>query len=229
MIQSDGNRDRAHVYATLARLFHAPEPRLLTELREEKLDALRAALARLDAGGDTLAVLDRLTTSLASATAEELARCYAATFDAAGGLRCPPNETAHTADTPQHAMVRNFELADIAGFYRAFGVEVEPGSERPDHIAVELEFMHLLAVKERVAEQSGGQAEQAEICREAQRAFLKDHLSRWSGRLRERLAATAEGPFYMAAGELLERFVEHDAARIGIGAGAAEPAAAQTH
>ncbi|MDP3937529.1 MAG: molecular chaperone TorD family protein [Deltaproteobacteria bacterium] len=226
MIQSDGNRDRAHVYAMLALLFHTPGPRLLTELREEKLDELRAALARLGADKQLFGALDELTSSLATATAESLERCYAETFEPAGGLRCPPNETAHTADTPQHALVKTFELADIAGFYRAFGVEVEPGTERPDHIAVELEFMHLLAVKELVAGQSGGQEEQAQICREAQRAFLKDHLGRWSGRLRERLAMTAEGPFYAAAGELLERFVVSDAARLGSDAG--ERTAART-
>jgi len=225
MTQPEVSRDRACVYATLARLFRAPGPDLLADLREGELEEFREALARLGADGEMAGALGRLQGTLDAETAGHLEHCYQATFETAGGLRCPPNETAHTADTPQHAMVRNFELADIAGFYRAFGVEVAPGTERPDHIAIELEFMHLLAVKELVADQSEGREEQAEICREAQRNFLTDHLGRWSGRLGERLASMADGPFYVAAGELLERFVALDAARLG--AGAAKPIAAQ--
>jgi TorA maturation chaperone TorD len=78
-------------------------------------------------------------------------------------------------------MVKSFELADIAGFYRAFGVEITPGTERPDHIAVELEFMHLLAVKEVVAAGREDGGEHARICRDARATFFRDHLGRWFG------------------------------------------------
>lgn len=208
------NRDRAGIYATLARLFQRPAPDLIDGLRHGELAELREALRRLDTDAETLSAIERLQISLRQIDQEDLARSYESTFEASGGLRCSPNETAHTADTPQHAMVKNFELADIAGFYRAFGVEVEPGTERPDHIGAQLEFMHLLAVKEIVAEQAGGSDEQAQICRDAQRAFLRDHLGRWSGRLAARLDTTADGPFYPAAGKLLDRFVFLDAERI---------------
>lgn len=212
MTTLEANRDRAGIYGTLARMFRPPDH--VNGLCDRELSDVREALRRLNADAETLSALERLKTTLRQTDPDELAESYQNTFEASGGLRCPPNETAHTADTPQHAMVKNFELADIAGFYRAFGVEVEPGTERPDHIAAQLEFMHLLAVKEIVAEQKGGRDEQAQICRDAQRAFLRDHLGRWSGRLAARLDTTADGPFYPAAGRLLDRFVFLDAERI---------------
>src|SRR3990172_7219059 len=86
-----------------------------------------------------------------------------------------------------HEFRQSQELADLAGFYRAFGLRVgrsqsQGGTvrERPDHIAVELEFMYLLALKEAYAAENG-MPEQAEICRETQRKFLSDHLGIWIG------------------------------------------------
>ncbi len=57
-----------------------------------------------------------------------------------------PYETEYT--TPD-ALYKAHQLADIAGFYRAFGLEMSTENrERPDHLAAELEFMHFLALKE---------------------------------------------------------------------------------
>lgn len=80
-----------------------------------------------------------------------------------------------------HEFRQSQELADIAGFYRAFGFNVGGRlRERPDHLVVELEFMYLLCLK---GAHSGlqGYLEQAEICLDAQRKFLSDHLGRWIG------------------------------------------------
>jgi nitrate reductase assembly molybdenum cofactor insertion protein NarJ len=73
------------------------------------------------------------------------------------------------------------ELADITGFYQAFGFTMGGNvRERPDHISVEIEFMYLLALKEAYATVNGTK-EQLEICIDAQKAFLKEHLGRWIG------------------------------------------------
>ncbi len=74
-----------------------------------------------------------------------------------------------------------FELADIAGFYQAFGFDVSDGAEHRepvDHVAVELEFMAILAYKERYAGENH-QDDRLAIVREAQKKFLHDHLARW--------------------------------------------------
>ncbi len=69
------------------------------------------------------------------------------------------------------------EMADIAGFYRAFGLKA-PEKERVDHLAVELEFMAFLALKEAWALHSG-EPERALEVRTAQTRFVADHLARW--------------------------------------------------
>jgi TorA maturation chaperone TorD len=74
--------------------------------------------------------------------------------------------------------------------------------------------MNLLAVKESIALQQEGPGEHAQICRDASRTFLRDHLVRWAPRLGECLARADGDPIYSAAGRLLGRFIAFDAERI---------------
>lgn len=205
------NTDRALVYRLFARVFQPPEPERLAALRGDDAPILREALVRLGAGRELHEPAERLLASLEDANFEQLRSDYDATFEPFGGSQCPPNETAHAPGKPQEGLTRTFELADIAGFYRAFGVEVAPGGERPDHIAAELEFMHLLAIKEAVAEQRG-EEEHAAVCRDAAAAFLRDHLAPWCPKLRDRIADSSPAQLYRAAGQALARFVELDLA-----------------
>ena len=91
--------------------------------------------------------------------------------------RCPPCEIEYEPNTD--VTYRSHRLADIAGFYRAFGLQVSArGGERLDHITVEAEFLYLLLAKEAAALQRGNQ-EGAEICREARRKFFQEHVGWW--------------------------------------------------
>ncbi|MEK7326009.1 MAG: molecular chaperone TorD family protein, partial [Chloroflexota bacterium] len=94
-----------------------------------------------------------------------------------------------------HEYRQSQEMADIAGFYRAFGFNIGGKvRERPDHISAELEFMHVLALKEAYAAERDV-LEHVEICIDAQRKFLQEHLGKWVGLLAESLARSAgEGP-----------------------------------
>jgi DMSO reductase family type II enzyme chaperone len=210
------SEDRARVYRTLSRLFRPPDEQSVESLRRHDFPELRAALGRLGASADLRRAAKDLGVSLAGASAKHLGRAYHEIFEASGGLRCSPHETAHTAKTGQQALTKTFELADVAGFYRAFGVELTPGTERADHIAAELEFMHLLAVKEAVARRLEDEDEHVDVCREAARTFLGDHLGRWTPCLAECLEEAATDPLYSSAGRVLEGFVKLDAAWLGV-------------
>jgi len=115
-----------------------------------------------------------------------------------------------------HEFRQSQELADIAGFYRAFGFNIGGQvRERPDHLAAELEFMYILALKEAYAS-SHGRVELTEICADAERKFLRDHLVRWIGLFAERVAQNAPDSPYRALADFAATFVRTDAERLGV-------------
>ena len=127
----------------------------------------------------------------------------------------PPYETLYTAayaPTARHSQ----ELADIQGFYRAFGVAVTPeAADRPDHMALELEFLSLLCQKEAHAVHAG-MDEAASITRDARKAFLADHVGCWAGGFAARLEQHAAIPFYQELGRTLGGFVAWEMDRLGV-------------
>lgn len=115
-----------------------------------------------------------------------------------------------------HEFRHSQELADLAGFYAAFGFSTGGAvRERPDHLAVELEFMGILRFKEAYALERGT-PEQVEVCIEAQRKFLQDHLGRWIDLYRAAFALNAsEGP-YVPLTQVLVDFVHAEIARLNV-------------
>ena len=93
---------------------------------------------------------------------------------------CPVYESEYC---PQRdATFRSQNIADVAGFYAAFGLN--PSGDvrgRHDHLAMELEFMAWLIVKEEATRDTETEesAQHGEICRDAQQRFLTEHLSWW--------------------------------------------------
>lgn len=143
-------------------------------------------------------------------TLSDLQMQYLHSFGAAGSL-CYETEYGLP-----HEFRQSQELADISGFYNAFGF-YNGGQvrERPDHLAVELEFMQALALKEAHA-LLNGPAEHAEMCAIAQAKFLAEHLGAWVGLFAQSLALNAqEGP-YFALAQFTSEFVRADAARLGV-------------
>ncbi len=207
--------DRARVYRALAQLFRMPDANSVQEARARSLPELCAALERLTESADLVGEAKALCDFFSVAEVERLRAGHHTAFDESSSARCSPTEMDQLGGAPQLEMTRTFEMADVAGFYKAFGVEVESSGERPDHIAAELEFMNLLAVKEYVALQEEGEGEHADVCRNASRAFLRDHLARWAPRLGECLAAASVDPVYRTGGRLLGGFVTFDAKNLG--------------
>ena len=98
--------DRALVYRALARLFAPPDGEGLAALRGRDLPDLRRALPRLGADGALEKAAEEVKQQLVRAALAQLERAYPETFDASGGLHCPPNEMAHTAATPELSATR---------------------------------------------------------------------------------------------------------------------------
>ncbi len=192
----DSTIRRAQVYAFFSHTFLYPSDNWTADLPQAKktLDALYCT-------PDSTA-LQRLELT-------ELQASYRRTFGAGGSL-CYETEYGLPNEYRQSQ-----ELADIAGFYRAFGfVTGGPARERPDHLAVELEFMYVMALKEAYAAQNT-MAEQREICRVGQQKFLVDHLGKWIQHFARSIEAQGHPPYVQIAC-LTAAFVQADAACLGV-------------
>lgn len=119
---------------------------------------------------------------------------------------CPPYETEY--HPPAQTFLRSQQMADIAGFYRAFGVEPGGGTnERPDHLALELEFVALLLTKKRLladaAATDASASDQLDVCDQALRDFVRDHLAWWAPAFAAGLRRKADHGLYHALASVL--------------------------
>ena len=146
-----------------------------------------------------------------------LERAHTRVFTMTTSPTCPANETSYTA---KHLFQVSEQMADVAGFYRAFGVDAQGG--RPDSLAMELEFAYLLALKEAYAIEHHGPTKVA-LCRKAERAFLHDHLGRWGGAVAARMIAHDPDGMIGATGELLDAFLAREQRHLRSGAPAPLP------
>lgn len=119
----------------------------------------------------------------ASEALEDLRSDYIDLFDRGLGSS-PLYETEYGRD---RAMRKAAELVDLAGFYRAFGLETQTSDahEMLDHISVELEFYGILLMKEHTLLEAG-QQEGVEIVQDARKKFLREHLGRFPAAICER-------------------------------------------
>lgn len=107
-------------------------------------------------------------------------------------------------------------LADLSGFYRAFGLSIAAGNrERADHLCLELEFLSHLALQTAYLELDEDE-NGIEIVTNAQGDFLEDHLGRWISRFNETVQEESEVSFYRTLAELIERLVEVDVERFDV-------------
>jgi TorA maturation chaperone TorD len=130
---------------------------------------------------------------------------------------CPPYETEYIDS--KYAFRRSHALADINGFYQAFGLNVaDQCKERPDHAALELEFMATLLALERQAADGDAKFrhERMRVCRDAQRRFLTEHLAWWMPAFARLLAHESRGGFYEAAAVFLAALVTVERALHGV-------------
>ena len=131
----------------------------------------------------------------------------------------PPYEGEHGQ---AHVFMKLQTMADVAGFYRAFGVEVGPTfKDRPDHLAAELEFMHFLLVKEAHVIEAANE-ELARETRRAQALFLSEHLGQWAPSFLARVASEGGNPFYIAVAEFGRTFLAIEMTRLGVPATSSE-------
>jgi TorA maturation chaperone TorD len=178
--------------------------------REETLAELEALVGGLAERPDAPAALQALAELLDALSPAELEADFARLFTR--DPICPPYEGSYEADPFRQAR----ELADVNGFYLAFGARpAGPAAERADHVACELEFLSYLVLARLAAAEAGRSALES-TCRDAEDAFLLDHLGRFGGAFFSGVRDGAHAPFYTQAAEVGERFLAGELAGRGL-------------
>jgi TorA maturation chaperone TorD len=106
-------------------------------------------------------------------------------------------------------------MADVGGFYQAFGLRVgRRERERVDHVTTDLEFMRFLTRKEAFARVHHGRP-QIDICRRAQRRFWREHLGVWLPTFAMFLTVRVHSGFYCDWAQALVTLAEAESRALG--------------
>ena len=206
---------RCRLYNLFAEVFRYPDETFRTQVRKGELEKTFQALLNELPYPFALSPEEsgalRLPDSMKD---EDLEVEFVRLFEAGpGGPPCALVESAYCED-------RKVVFKEIILFYNHFGLSYAEGEqdERPDHLCLEMEFLHWLTFEEVHALQT--EVDPA-ACRRGQRDFLERHLLVWVTKLDERLDLIVEKlpeeevcreavSLYRGLVKLLQRFLEQE-------------------
>ncbi len=207
----------SHTYQFLSSCLFEPDNELMKLLNDKGyLDEVGSCLAEIG-NGKLSEPFNNIENELQSTTLDALLEEYLSTFGSATvAVDCPAYEMYFGRS---HIFQQSHELADISGFYRAFGLEVskDDTANRWDHIAVELEFLHFITYKLAYAMENHGDEEQ-KACLAAKKKFLNAHIGVWIQAFSKAVEKKSPGGFYRHAANLANRFVHLDMEDLGVSA-----------
>lgn len=166
-----------------------------------EIDPRPALQGRIGAGAGLAhaAGLDSLLIEVSAADIGTLRSEYSGLFEV--GSQGPPVPIREDLQTGQRAGTRE----DIVRFYEYFGYTLdEKHAWQPDHLSVELEFMHFLCYRETQG------SEQVLSFQLAQADFSERHILRWVPGLRAGVERVAPGSLYARVIVCLDDFVTGD-------------------
>ena len=199
--------ERAGLYRALARTFADPRS-LNPDDVVVGLERLMPSAERAPWAGHWRAAARAWRSTEPKPLAAEYSRLFQ------GQAPCPPRESAY--GDGRRIGGRQAELADIRGFYEAFGVAPATSvPDLPDHVSTELEFYALLLLKTAYAAAEGLE-EQRQVSERATNAFLEDHLGRWLAAFRKRLEEYGAASPYPESARLVEAVVEEECERLDV-------------
>jgi putative dimethyl sulfoxide reductase chaperone len=200
---------RAATYKFLAECYYPPVEETLRHVNYLSLSLKTLCSPAAEA-------VDRMQAALQSHEGfEELAIDHARLFVGPFALLAPPYGSVYLEG--ERRLMGDSTLA-VGECYHEVGLEVAAGfNGTPDHIAVELEFMHFLIIKELDA-LGCGFLDRARNFRQKQRAFLERHLAAWVPDFSRSVQEQAATQFYQGLAATTRIFIESDSDRLRIGA-----------
>ncbi len=207
----------SHVYQFLSTCLSEPKQETLELLNNrEYMDEVESCLGK-NGNGELLETFRHLQEGLQGTNAETLAEGYRNTFGGATvSMDCPPFEMYFSGS---HIWQQTQDLADISGFYKAYGLETseEGVAIRWDHISVELEFLHFLTYKLAYAIENHGEEEQ-ELCLAAKKKFLNAHIGKWVHAFSRAVWRKSPLEFYKQVAKLANDVIHLDMEKLDVDA-----------
>jgi TorA maturation chaperone TorD len=192
---------RLEAYHLLADGYHRPEQRLL-----DGLEKLAASMERVCSdAGPYIKRMQADTVGMEGVEALEVdyARLLLGPFN----LLAPPYGSVYLEGERQ---VMGASTADVQMRYRAAGLDIDTGfKDAPDHVAVELEFMHFLIFQAMEAAEKGD-ADNIVASLNNQQAFLEIHLGAWIHEFASKVIENASTSFYRNLARATETFIKDD-------------------
>jgi len=195
---------RAAGYKLLAECYYPPGEKTGEQVRQLSRHLKTVCPPAADAAGRMEAAWK------AGEGLEELSIDHARLFLGPFALLAPPYGSVYLEG--ERRLMGDSTLA-AGECYNEAGLEVSADfNGTPDHIAVELEFMHFLVVKELDA-LAGGNLDRAQNFSQKQRAFLERHLAVWVPDFSRSVEEQAKTGFYQSLAMTTRLFIESDISR----------------
>ena len=196
---------RSTAYREFASWYRYPEQSSLDELKARDQEVIGAFEALADQGHfASKQNIHSLFEDMEGLLLSDLQAEYVRLFDYRPP--CPMFESSYTElEKSNPGKVK----LSVENFYNEFGLDASPTSiEPPDHIMMELEFMHFLSYKEGEARENEDIDFEKYIM--GQQRFCRNHLQQWVPAFCDRLKENAGVSFFKALAALTEDFVLHD-------------------
>jgi len=189
---------RGDCFKLLAACFYEPDKQLFIEEElGEKLEQLLGQLAPT-----CVTASRRMTSALKELDQNKLSIDHAALFVGPFELIAAPYGSVYIE---KKRTVMGESTINVAQYYQDAGLSVDI-KEPPDHIAIELEFLHYLCSKE-AAGLSDNQIEDARQMRERQIGFYFTALKPWVETFCEAIRVGTDNGFYINLADCLEHFL----------------------
>jgi putative dimethyl sulfoxide reductase chaperone len=192
---------RAKVYKTLAECYHRPTDATL-RYSLELADLLETICPQAADAASAISANENL---------DELSVDHARLFIGPFALMAPPYGSVHLEG--EHRCMGESTL-DAARCYAEFGLGAAPGyQDALDHIAVELEFVHFLCVRE-IDALTRRASDEAQDLQAKQRCFLEKHLAAWVPEFTASVETHAQTHFYRNLARVTRLFIASDVERL---------------
>lgn len=200
--------ERAATYELLARLYRE-------EVDASLLDQLMATDYPVSSGNASMdAGYYALAKYLSNAWVDPLTKLsvdYTKTFLGSGIDTYSAAYPFESVYTSEKRLLMQDARDEVLAIYRSCGLEkAESWTVGEDHLAVELEFMRVLAERTARALRSGND-ERAFSLINTQRNFMDDHLASWVPVFANDVRRFADTLFYQGVADLTQGFLEEDA------------------